>query len=112
MANFRREIVGRCYRVETFHHGGRKIKTNRYSIESREDVTTRTSFGWRLSCGHVLDGQQGHGKKSKQCYYCEWIAEGREEVYLTPESIDRTMTGWKDIPDETAYEAIRSQAQS
>ena len=108
-----RNIIGRCYRVDTRPHYPREIKEYRYSVESREDVTTITRFAWRMSCGHVVDGQRAHGLKKKVCYDCETLAPGYP--WADPgdsERIAEFSAAWTDIPDEAAYEALRLKAQS
>lgn len=110
MASYMREIVCRCYRTDKHQHGERKIKSNRYSVESRVDVTTRTEFAWRLSCGHVTYGQHGHGKKRVICHACQMLDE--ESPYRTAEQEAEYAARWTDIPDDAAYETLRLKAQS
>lgn len=103
LRQYMRDIVGRAVRVRTYVDKP-KVTKHRFSVIVQESRRVRTDFGWRLSCGHVIDGQKGHGKQRFGCYYCEWIADG-QFAHLADQSKDN----WTDI---SADEAERLQAQS
>jgi hypothetical protein len=98
---FRRKIVALAKLEKTWPE--RVIQSESFRYRDTEIVRFRseTVYGWRLECGHVIDGQRGHGKRSKDCHYCEWAADG--EARHVEWSTHNLSEGWVDLtPAETA----------
>lgn len=66
----RQRIVGKAVRsVETVMK--ETTRSHRYHTVHRKDMQVDTYIGYRLECGHVIDGSMGHGKTHVTCWHCE-----------------------------------------
>ena len=85
----RQKVVGRVSRTVTTVMK-EKVKEYRYHTVSRKDVRVDTYYGYRLSCGHAVDGERAHGKNAIDCLYCDpdWsdCYSGGDWVDLPPEN--------------------------
>ena len=98
----RRRIVGPV-RQDRITQSSPEVQTYRYREITTCTVTTEVKYGWLLECGHVLSGQDGHGKKSKDCYLCEWATRG-DASYVAYAA--ENPKGWHPLSDEEAFERL------